>query len=513
MYKTTFLIIACLFGISLYGQKLTWMPEQPAFKKSTEFYIVKWDGDELLVNASKSLHVLDKQDLKAKQSIVRKDLTTQKGERFMGVLKTENGWAALTSTCRMMQKKNSDCKIRYAMLGKDGFGAAKDWLVFQRKKATSVTLTGSNIEVSANGKYLMTWSYGKFTVYDASFEEVYAKEAPDIFTIDGQHVFMRVSKRAIDDDGNIYMAGIMMNEKMKRSDPKKYHPFFLRYDRAGDQFSQHIIDIETGVVLYPAGKTNYALVKSGASLEGRDDAIVAFDAANGRCAVAGLYGDKKGGGVFSVQYDFKNDEVVSLQKHPFPSDLSQRISKDSYKGKDIKGSVLLQDVLPKANGDVMVLLELDNSSVPAQLGATPRGSKIQCLDIIYLNIGPDNGLKYYGNIPKRQEEGEMEELSFVPVCVGNDVHVIYNSLTKKSGHYLVDATINETGLVEQKNLMGMKKGATTIFPNKLSWSIAFAFEGVVDRIHGYRKPVQVSENAVLVRAMKDRKNTLLKISY
>ncbi len=515
MYKSTFLFIACLFGITLYGQKLTWLPEQSAFKKNAQFYITKWDKDELMVYA-KGFHILDKQTLKVKQSINPKDIANQKGENYIVLLKTENGWAALTTTCRVMQKRDRDCKIKYTMLGENGFRTTKDWQVFPRKGAGSAVLTGINIEVSENGKYLMTWSYDKFTVYNASFEEVYVKGTPDIFTIDGQDVSLWVSKKIVDDDGNIYITGLLVNEKLERTDPKKYHPFFVRYDRESDRFSRHVIDIKAGMVLYPAGKANYALAKRGPSLQGRHDVIVAFDPANGRGIIAGLYGDPKGGGVFCVQYDFKNDKVIPLQKYPFPSDLSQRISTDSYKGKEIKGSVLLQDVLPKENGDVMLLLELDNSRITVHRGLTEPDHpihRIHCFDIIYLNIGQDNGFKYYGNIPKRQEYGSMEEISFVPVCVGNNVHLIYNSLTKKSGNHLVDAKINENGLVEQKKLMKMKSPNNTILPNKLGWLDNFFFEGTLDRKQGFRKPVQVSENAVLVRAIKNNRSTLLKISY
>ena len=514
MNKFVTLLLLVVYSASSFGQEVSWLPEQAAFKKGTEFYIAQWDEDELLVNDFKSLYVLDRKSMKVKNSYDRKDLFAEKGERYSGVLKTADGWVALGSSCRAMQKKGSDCAFQYARLENGSFGGAKNWMTFPRKGASATLISGVKLEVSDNGKYILRWADGKFIVYNASFEEIYTKEAPDIFTINGKPVYMRTAKRFIDDEGNIYMAGVLMNEKMKRSDPGKYHPFFVRYDRANDRFHHHIVEVKKGTVLFPTGKPDYVLAKNKDSMEGRDAAFVVLDAANSRLTVAGIYGSPNGGGVFSVQYDFANDKVVPLQAHAFPADLYKQVSTDSYKGKEIKGSVILQNVFAKKNGDVMVLLELDRSVIQPQFDPnTPSNSKFDCLDILYFNIGGDNGLEYYGNIPKKQEDAKlMEEVSFVAACVENDVHVVYNTLSKKSAHELMDVKITEDGKLEKKALIGLGKN-TTILPNKLSVFMAFAFEHYVDKVQGYRKPIQVSGNEVWVRAMRDKKNSLLKITF
>jgi hypothetical protein len=521
MYKSTLIVLTCLIGSALYGQKLTWLPSQSSIGKNANTFIGGWDSQAIMIHEGQSLHVLDKETLKIKKTHSLKGFSEEKGGGYLGILKTENGWTGIGSQCRLMQKKDTDCYNQYSLLGQGGFAEPVNWLTYPRKLEDPSTayVSGSNLQVSANGKYLLLWSGTKLRVYDASFNEAYSKDVPDIYTIRGGHVSMRASNRVIDDDGNFYMAGVMINEKLKGSDPEKYHPFFLKYDRANDQFSHHSIDVKDGMTLYPEGKKDFVLAKSSSSLEGRNDAQVVFDGKNGLITVAGIYGDSKGGGVFSVQYDFRNDKIIPLQSYPIPADLSDKISAGSFKGKEIKGTVALQDVLAKENGDVMVLLELDNTKIQTgmlmesgtdySLGSTMDA---ECLDILYFNIGKNNSITYYGNIPKHQEVGGMEQLSFIPACVGNDVYVVYNSLAKKDDHELVSVKISPDGTTEKKTLAKLDKKKDSILPNKLSWGIGFGFEWT-RKLYGDTKPVQISGNEVLVRAIKDKGSSLMKVTF
>lgn len=166
---------------------------------------------------------------------------------------------------------------------------------------------------------------------------------------------------------------------------------------------------------------------------------------------------------------------------------------------------------------------IGNVAIGLNNGREPS-SDIEVMDVIYFDLDLENGLKFYGNIPKRQIGKEIreemimlpwEELSFVAVTAGDDFHVIYNTLSKAEGRELLDVKIDAKGQISRKNLMTLGKN-NAIMPNKLEWNVTagtFDYEGISHPSLGVLKPVQVADGTVLIRAVEDKKNTLLKISY
>lgn len=532
MNKFVFLFLACVVALSsISAQQLTWLPEVPGAKKDAGYSIGATANDETFVNLGDKVLILDQATLKPKQSIAIKELT-DKGLNG-GIFKTENGWVATGIKCNG-RKKDSDCKLVWAALGGNGFGPTKELMDFKMKDYESA---GSFKVASPNGKYLLLSGKEKFALYDASFTKIVEKDFPDIFKLGTQKTTQRKSQLALDDEGNMFGASLLMKDQGKSAEASSYGVLFYKYDRQADQFSHQLVELPYSMVLYSESRDNYILSKKETNLEGRDDVQIAYDVARQRFVVAGIYADGTGGGVFAIQYDCKGGQAVPLQKHPFPADLTEKIAISSFNEKKIKGSVIMQDLLIKANGDMVLLLELDNSKINTgynTLGignvaiglnnGTRPSSDIEVLDVIYFNLGLENELKFYGNIPKRQIGKEIreemimmpwEELSFVAVTAGNDFHVIYNTLSKAEGRELLDVKIDAQGQISRKNLMTLGKD-NAITPNKLEWNIsvsAFDFEWISHPSLGVLKPLQVADSIVMVRAIKNKKNTLLKISY
>lgn len=472
--------------------------------------------------------ILDKKTLLPTRTLSRKELSKDKmGSDFF---KTERGWACVGSSCKRM-KKGEDCYLTFNELGESGFAAPRNMVAYPPREEASyeVLLPYFAVRTSPNGKYVLQYSRDTFRVSDASFNEVYKKREPDFFKINGKDADRKNFKWYVDDDGNILASCVLVNGSKSESDLTRYKVFFLKYDRQKDEFLHQEAELKDEVSSKVEGKNKAAIARREYSLEGRGDLRTIYDIKTQKLITAGVYEDEAGGHVFSVQYDCRNNQIVPLQKHLFPSDLIEKISISSFNGKKVRGSVIFQDLLLKSNGDIMMLLELDNSNVSSGykplFGDDGIEIKVQnptfdigVMDVMYFNLGPDNNLKFYGNLPKKQVNSELEkellldELSFAATAIGNDVHVVYNTLSKAEGRELMDVKIDENGQISRKNLLTLNKGSA-VMPTRLNFGGLYDYEFITDSSIGVRTPIRVSDNAIMLRARNGKKNTLLMIDY
>ena len=507
-YLTTLFSFLFAFGalLPLHGQQLTWMPPQPGIKKFDQLFFLGSNEKEVLAKTYDDLFVLDATTMKVKKTLSLKDISQEKGERYADMLKLENGWVAVVSSFRPL-KKDSDYEVKTARLTETGFEAPQPWLTIARDKIRDNMHAAYHFEGSENGKYILAPHYDKASgtakriVYDANFKEVYSKPIPGQLKVGGSSVDLVPNKEFVDNDGNFYLVGVLEDKSKKHQ-----FPFIYKYDRVTDKAVEHIVAFEGGVIA-PTGFANDALSQfQDGDFFGQEIAYLLHEP-SGRLIVAGVFGNPNGGGFFTLELGTKSNLSLPLKKYSFPADLKAKISKESYKGKEVKGNLLLQDLLVKANGDLMCVMEIEHGGSGMSNQGVSKSDFAK--PILYFNIGADREISYYGNIHRVREdavESIGDQLSFIAMANGNEVNIAFNEL-KKEGRSFINYRIDEKGVVEKKDIGRFDKDTKTQ-PSKANrlWL-------ETEWMNGISHPIQISGNAVLTKAIKDGTPTLLKISY
>ncbi|MBK8562374.1 MAG: hypothetical protein IPN76_03270 [Saprospiraceae bacterium] len=526
-YSICFLFFLLTIGglPSMHAQRLTWMPTDQKLKKLMPLTYVGTEGGYIVAHSDGNLLFLDAEKMTVKRTIDTGPLSVNKGDRYLGVIKTERGWVALVQSFRML-KKDSDYELKTALLTDKGFDAPQPWLHIPREDLRENAYVAFSFEVSENGKYILVPMNDKATgkpkriVYGADFKELYSAEIPETLNHKGKKLDLVSEKEFVDNDGNFYLTGIL-EEKQKGLDD--HYPFVYKYDRASGKGIENIFEVKGGTIA-GEGLKNYVMAKKTSALAGKYPGEVIFQLNNqaGLMLVAGLYGNETGGGVFLAKLDTKNTQVSPIKEYTFPDALIKKIEKESYEGKEIKGSVHIQDILVKENKELICLLEIDRSKSGARMATSGHGINqtqsmsstldIETKDVVYMNFGLNGDLTFFGNISKSQSKvADIDELSFAAACVKNDIHIVFLEGEKKE-KTLFNFTIGEDGKLSKKELTTFLKG-TMVLPSKIQYPAATGYDWIYDQFGGLKYPVQISPNELLVRAKKDDKPTMVKITY
>ncbi len=243
-----------------------------------------------------------------------------------------------------------------------------------------------------------------------------------------------------------------------------------------------------------------------------------YKATDDQILYAGIYYDvnDQEKGIFIGGFNFNNNTLFSFREIPFPEAVLTKIKTDK-KGtlrSELNGSLRIEDILVKANGDKMVLLEMTNTVIKTivktkQSGAIEEGVGVDLNsgDILYLNFSPKNELTFSGVVKKNQQRGLVEAASFVATTVDNTTHILFNSLEKKSSKIL-QYTISEDGsTVEELEIESNPNQYLT--PKKLDTGFSAIRRNVMNIGPAYL--LLKEQQAILVEAMDGQKSTLVKI--
>jgi hypothetical protein len=515
MYRKILLFaIALSTSHFLPGQKLTWMPKggeaqekfaSPRLGAGYVRYLSVWDDKGIIAHDLNWLYVIDRQSLAVKSKFKREDALAKK-EEYVGHLRTKDGLGALVVSPEGSGKE-LEFKIKFVPIGGAGFGTPKELFSVPKGRFGNILQIADHITVSEDlERVLVLVPDGEeleLRVYDGSFQQLYSKAVPMVFAAGGKRHSIMGFRAFVDGKGNACLSGLVEEQGSKEEGWQRYSPFFLGYNREKDKVAHHVFEVGGGgaaggkaylwsdkqkLELSPRtgkGLDNECLVNLGQKLR------FGHNPATGVHIIGGLFDSPDGGGFFTVQYDPVEDLVLPLKRHKIPAGIKREIEQKSFEGKEAKGWLFLQDILPKEDGSFVVLLEVDESVYRQLSTSSPTISWLKCHDIIYQNIDRDNSATFSGSIHKKQEARNEKNGSFAASCDGSTVHIVFNTYDGKSENDLAWYAIDANGRATEKGRLPIGLRLRPV-PYKLDP------ESPSNRRKlGTTQPVQVGKNEIL----------------
>jgi hypothetical protein len=218
---------------------------------------------------------------------------------------------------------------------------------------------------------------------------------------------------------------------------------------------------------------------------------------------AGFYGNIKGNstsstgqidGIFYFRIDKDSKAIENIGTkvldRDFVADLTTE--RNSNKGKGIPNKFNLLDFTKRSDGGAVLVSEYQDFYETVSTTSGPNGTTTTVTDhyirnnIIVVNINPDGSIKWYANIPKKQQtiDDGAAYSSFLMVTRGDKMYFVYNdnpdnvgpkaspdpkdikrmTSSKKSMAVLVE--LSESGQFTKSALFSNKENKVTITPSK-----------------------------------------------
>ncbi|MEZ4956839.1 MAG: hypothetical protein R2825_24995 [Saprospiraceae bacterium] len=518
-------LLCCLIGNSLFGQQLTWMPRegdlQEKFYKEKIFKrsITSWDENEMFVHDPSDLFVMDVVTMTVKAAFPHNEIEkVKKGKYIDDILTTQRRGALVLS------KTDAGYELTLVPISAGGLGEPITWHTFDGGLSKELDDLPDYIFVSDNKEYVLlavpAAEQIEMWVFDASLKEVYRKTVPGSFDVNGRAFNAFEMDGHISDDGNVRLSVLLEDRKSSSRDWDKVCLAFLDYEHKQDDLKEVLVDLSQVVdddkkaFIWPSDKKfllgNYVSFNAPyGTIEGEELYEYGYDDKTETAIFAGLYKSADGGGVFTVQYDHKNDRQQPIRKHDIAEKTKEDMLKVHFKGKTPKRlNLRISDILSKANGDFLVLTDLVYEF--KESGYLTYYS----WDIVYQNINPENELSWEGNISRKFRSKTMGSGSFAAISKDSDVYLFFNQLERGAHPDLLGNVLKSDGAKMKLSLSNHDENAilVPVMPDQVPVQLVpLVAAGKMVKGLGTSRPVKLADDALLVFCVNSLKADLLLI--
>lgn len=523
------LFLVFMFFTNLNGQELTWMPKNKLSKKDdiVGLSILGIKNDEIAIRTDKYFGFLDLNNLELKREYKLK----MKGESILNI---DDKWFSFKGKSNLFNKKepfriyykqlDNDSKDEKILISIDYASNKAELKAIKKEMKKHNSAFFPILSTSKNKEWIiLPWiNYLNKTVnhivFNKKLEKEYELNISYIQEINGTSVNLLNAYSHIQDDGNIIFSGY--------ADPTNneiFKPFVFFYDNSTDKISGYLSE-GTKNIVNTKDKKLYTLNKKKHS-ESKNP-ITQLKTTKDQIIYAGLYKDKKGGGVFIGRFDLNKKVFIPFQEIAFNEELLTKI-KTNNKGKvksKLNGNLLLQDVLIKKNYDVTILFEIDGTDIqsmsipglPSSFSQLPQKKEyteigLDCRDILYFNFDNNNSLTYSGIIKKHQKKGNIKAASFISTTKENDTYILFNELNNSKGSSILSYCIKEDGSKTKMNLVLDNSKKQFIAPKKIDLYGINPWRSVWGA--GLSFFLTKNEGELLMEGIDNKKSTLIKIQF
>ncbi|MEO1260473.1 MAG: hypothetical protein AAFZ15_16880 [Bacteroidota bacterium] len=523
MYRTTLIALACLIGSSLFAQQLTWMPEkgtkQENFLKNKSFLrsITCWDSDEMLVHNPSELFVMDVATAKIKANFSHNEIEKAKKGKYMDDLQTSQRRGAV-----VLSKTGGNYELTLVPVSAEGLGDPVNWCSFAGELAIRDKDLQDHIFVSDNREYVLLAlpreGQMELRVFDAALQEVYRKDVPSTFELDGREFVYFEMDASVSDEGDLRLTCLLEDKKSSSRDWDKLGLVFLGYEYQQDQLHQHLVNLDQvagndkKAFNWPDNKKfllgSYVTFNAPyGTIEGDELYEFGFNRETGSAIFAGLYKSLDGGGIFTVQHNFTKNELRPIKKHGLSDKIKANMLQEHFKGKTPKRPHLrISKILGKENGDFLVLADLIYEFKESGYWT------YYSWDVIYQNIGPENQLAWQGNVSKKFRSKIMGSGAFAAMSSGDDVYFIFNHAERRGNSGLVGCMLKSDGSQQKLALRNTREDAVIIpvMPDEVPVQAApLVAAGKFVKPLGTSGPTQLDRNTLLVFCVNEKRSKVL----
>ena len=219
-----------------------------------------------------------------------------------------------------------------------------------------------------------------------------------------------------------------------------------------------------------------------------------------KISVAGFYSkdnSKKVAGYFYYVLDLASNELITKRFETFPLDfISKRYN---TKGTDDLSDLYIRKMVARSDGGCLLLAEkyyLSRQTYTYYVNGFPQTNSRTVYnydDVQMMSFNADGSLQFNNTISKSQSsisDGGYYS-SIVPIITAENLYVVYNNDVSTEGDMML-SYVNNKGLIENKILVKAINTSVLIIPSETK---------------------QVSSNSVLACSLRDKRFTLMRITF
>ena len=219
-----------------------------------------------------------------------------------------------------------------------------------------------------------------------------------------------------------------------------------------------------------------------------------------KISVAGFYSkdnSKKVAGYFYYVLDLASNELITKRFETFPLDfISKRYN---TKGTDDLSDLYIRKMVARSDGGCLLLAEkyyLSRQTYTYYVNGFPQTNSRTVYnydDVQMMSFNADGSLQFNNTISKSQSsisDGGYYS-SIVPIITAENLYVVYNNDVSTEGDMML-SYVNNKGLIENKILVKAINTSALIIPSETK---------------------QVSSNSVLACSLRDKRFTLMRITF
>lgn len=516
--NSLFLILGLILSINLSAQEVTWMPKNKLAKKDefTGLAIFGINNGNLAIANDKNIGILDANTLELKE-------LNKKSPSSYSIINLDGKWISFTDDAPKLKMAKRLC-IYYKffqdksakekeLICIDMYKEKKEKKLLRQEALKNGVLKLNDFIPSQNNQWVVLpiINYLDKTidhyVFNTKLELIYEKKIPYLQKIKNKEVNLNHATFVVTNEGDLRYGGYH-----EESQDYNFVPFTLEYKRKTDEISNFIFSGTTNRVFNPSIKKKASVFSFGPV---RRHGSIIQKIAGDEFIYAGTYKDSDGKnekGIFFGRFNFRTNTFNDFQEIPF----SQKMLTDipTKKNGKLKGNISLKDMLVKADKDIMLLFELNNTKIGLKTSPTTFQSglsgqttfetrwevDIDNRDILYYNFNSQNELTYSGNIKKHQKKGKGSD-SFLATTIDNKTYILFNSLSSRESE-LMKYTINQDGSISEKEVLRSAK--KYISPTNQPY-IGF------DLGNNGLPHLIINKNEILINALDGKRATLVKV--